>query len=123
MALVWKFLPILISLIILAVIIWQIEPPKAITEITALQIFLLVIPLLILMIFTTNLCFNFWLRSLVISIGLMLLIILKSLDKFNIITVSITLIATYLLAKSCQKRVDTKLLSRAFKPSRLQKQR
>jgi len=123
MALVWKFLPILISLIILGLIIWQIEPPKTITEITALQIFLLVIPLLTLMIFTANLCFNFYLRSLVISIGLILLIILKTLDKFNIITVGITLIATYLLAKSCKRRVDTILPTKTFKISKLQKQR
>lgn len=123
MVLVWKSLPILISLIILGLIIWQIEPPKAITEITALQILLLITPLLTLMIFTANLCFNFWLRSLVVSIGLMLLIILKTLDKFNIITLSITLVATYLLAKSCKKKVDSRFPTRSLKPPKLQKQR
>lgn len=122
MKLVWKLLPIFISLAILALIIWQIEPPKAITQISALQIFLLVTPLLVLMVFTVNLCFNFWMRSMIVSIGLMLLIVLRTLDKLNLVTVSITLIATYLLVKSCKRKVDIKS-PKAFKLSWLQKQR
>lgn len=123
MTLLYRLLPILISTTILGIIIWQIEPPKTITQISALQIFLLVTPLLILIVFTVNLCFNFWMRSMIVSIGSMLLIVLRTLDKLNLVTASITIVATYLLAKSCKRGADIKPPSKAFKLSRLQKQR
>lgn len=117
-----RLLPILISSAILATIIWQIEPPKHITEITVLQVFLVGIPVLTLMFFIANLCFNFWLRSLVVTIGLMLLIVLKTLDQLNIITTGITLVAIYLLVRSCKETPKSKLPIRSFKSSKLQKQ-
>lgn len=121
--LIKRILPILISSAILATTIWQIEPPKHITEITALQVLLVSTPMLTLMFFIANLFLNFWLRSLVVAVGLLLLIALKTLDQLNIITAGITLAAIYLLAKSCHKPSKDKLPIRSFKSSKLQKQR
>lgn len=95
-----KILPIIFFLLILSLIIWQVQPPSSLTSANALQVLLFFIPLFGLLIFTTNLIFGFYLKSLFVSLGVILLLIFQALSILNIFILAIIFIAIFLIIKS-----------------------
>lgn len=98
-----KILPIIFFGCLLGLVVWQIMPPVSLTEVSFFQLFLFFIPLFLLLIFIFNLFFNFFLRSLIVSLGIILLLIFKSLDLLNFVSSLLTISATILLVISFRK--------------------
>lgn len=108
-----KFLPVISSGIIFGFVIWQMEPPQSLTSASILQVLLLFAPLFTFLVFGLNLYFRFYPRSLIISLGIIILLVLKTLDTFNIISVAITIAAVTLISKSFKKVINWKTGSRS----------
>lgn len=98
-----KILPIIIFGGLLGLVVWQIQPPASLTEASFFQFLLFFIPLFLLLIFIFNLLFNFFIRSLILSLGIILLLIFKSLDLLNFVSSFLTILATILLIISFKK--------------------
>lgn len=108
-----KKLPIIFFGCLLGLVVWQIQPPASLTEASFFQIFLFFIPLFLLLTFIFNFYFCFLIRSLIISLGIILLLIFKSLDLLNFISSLFTISATILLVISFKK-------PKAFQQSKIQ---
>lgn len=104
MAALKKILPIFGCGIIFGLVMWNLEPPKSLTQATFWQIVLFFIPLFLLLTFLVNIFLGQLIKSLIISFGVILLLILKSLDMLNFISLLSTLLATFLIALSFKKR-------------------
>lgn len=89
-------------------VIFYMDYPKSLTSATLLQLLFFFIPLSLALITTTNLFINFLLSSASISLGIILLLILKGLDSLNFVTTALTIISVYLLFSYFQK-VKSKL--------------
>lgn len=103
-----KFLPILVLIGVISVVIWQVEPPKSLSQASFWQIGLFFVPLFLLFTLTINFLFHFYLKSVTISLGLTILLVLKSLDIFNIVTIILTILAIILITRSLKKPVSKK---------------
>ena len=98
-----NILPIVIFGACFLVVILYLQPPQSLTGAKLSQVALFFTPLLLLLVALTNLYFKFLPKSLVVSFGLILLLVLKSLDALNLVSVAITVMATILIAKSLKK--------------------
>lgn len=98
-----NILPVLIFGIIFGVIVWYTKPPQSLTSGTFTQILLFFIPLFLFFIFLLNIFLKFLIRSFIISLGIVLLLIFKSLDMFNLVSVFLTLLATMFITISFKK--------------------
>lgn len=127
MLLVKKLLPVLLFGIILGLVILNITPPDSLTSASPWQIIIFFLPLFLFLTFLINILFGFLLRSLIISLGILLLLVLKSLDSLNLVSVLITLIAVGLLIKSLRNSSSSQSkipnLSHLSKQKHLTKQR
>lgn len=98
-----KILPIIFFSCLLGLLVWQIMPPASLTEASIFQFLLFFIPLFLLLTFIFNLYFSFFIRSLILSLGIILLLIFKSLDLLNFVSSLFTTVATILLVISFKK--------------------
>lgn len=95
--------PVVAFGLIFGVVVWQIEPPGSFINISIPQAGLFFIPLFLLFASIINLYFQFWPRSLIVSLGFILLLTLKALGTLNLISLGFTITATILIAKSFKK--------------------
>lgn len=101
--------------IILPVIFWlvfgyvilKIDYPDAITSATIFQLLSFFISLFLALIFTANLFLNF-IFSFFIALGVIILLILKSLDSLNIVSATLTIIALLLVTSYFRKEKKMK---------------
>lgn len=98
-----KILPIIFFGCLLGLVVWFTKPPASLTEASFLQAFLFFIPLFLLLTSIFNLFFNFFFRSLILSLGVILLLIFKSLDLLNFVSSLLTISAVILLIISFKK--------------------
>lgn len=98
-----KLIPIIFFAGVFALVLWQTQPPKSLTSATISQILLFFISLFLFLIFLLNIYFQFLIRSFVISLGVVLLLIFKSLDMLNFVSVILIIAATAFLVVSFKK--------------------
>lgn len=98
-----KLIPVIFFAGIFALVLWQTQPPKNLTSATIFQILLFFIPLFLLLIFLLNIYFQFLVRSFVISLGIVLLLIFKSLETLNFVSGILTVAAIIFLVVSFKK--------------------
>lgn len=92
-----KLLPTFLSVAVLGYVIYFVTPPKNWAEASISQILIFFLPLLSFFTFFTNLFLNNLARSFSLGLGLMVLIVLYSINQFNPVTAGITLILAILL--------------------------
>lgn len=92
-----RFLLALIFGAILAGVINFVEPPKSWGEASNFQILIFFIPLILFFTFLINLFLNHLPRSFALGLGLLMIIVLQALGKFNLITVTLIALSTSLL--------------------------
>lgn len=100
-----KKLVLLLSIITFGLVLWQVKPPQSFTSATFTQILLLFIPLILLLTFLFHLYFHFYLKSLLTSLGIVLLLMLKGLDVLNSISFILGLLGLIALLK-LSKRIN-----------------
>ena len=122
MGLIKKSLTPLISLVVLAYIIYQIEPPKSWEEATLTHWVLFYLPLLVLLTFISNLFIKYPPKSLVLGLGVTLLVILQGLDSLTIITGPFVIIGTILILRSLKTSVNLPKHSRSPRLIKLRRQ-
>lgn len=120
--LIIRIAPLIIFCTAFALVIYLVEPPKSITEAEVLQLILFFIPLFLLTSFALNLLLKFLLRSFIVGLGFMILLILKALDSLNLVTFSLTVLATILLASAFKKKNSYIYQGKFLKAAKLQKQ-
>lgn len=98
-----KLIPIFFFAGIFIWVFLQTEPPKSLTSASVLQILLFFIPLFLLLTFIINIYFNFFIRSIFVSLGITLLLIFKSLEMLNFVSVVLTSAGVILLVVSFKK--------------------
>lgn len=85
-----------------AFVVLRVDYPDTITAASVFQLSSFFISLFFALLFTTRLLLNFAF-SLSVSIGIIILLVLKSLDSLNIVSIALTLIALYLLLSYFKK--------------------
>lgn len=118
-----KITLILIFGIIFAWIIFQIEPPQSLTTASTIQLVLFFLPLLLFLTFLINLFFQFWVRSLIIGLGITVMIALKGLDSLNLISLLLIFLAVFFLSRAFKKNNKKAYQAKILKISKLEKQR
>jgi hypothetical protein len=98
-----KFLPILIFGLLFVNVIYFAKPPQTLTSGTFIQLLLFFIPLFLFLIFLLNIIFRFFIRSFIFSLGIILILIFKSLEMLNILTGALIIIASNFIAISFKK--------------------
>jgi len=119
-----RIFPALLSLIVFVLIIYYTPYPRTWYSASVSQILLFFIPLLVFLTFFLNIFINFYEKSFSLSLGLLILIVLRSIDELNIITGVLTLLAAFLLSTTFKKplwkpRQIQKGLTSPFKISKL----
>lgn len=102
-----KTLPVFISGIIFGVIVYFTTPPQTLTSATFMQLLLFFIPLFLFLMFLLNIIFQFFIRSFIISLGIILLLIFQSLGMLNILTGLLIMIASLFITISFKKSSNT----------------
>lgn len=98
-----KLIPVFFFAGIFALVLWQIQPPQSLTSATIFQILLFFIPLFLLFTCIINIYFDFFIRSIIIGLGITILLIFKSLEMLNIVSVVLTISAIIFLVVSFKK--------------------
>lgn len=98
-----KIIPILVSWGVFIYVILQVPYPETLTQASLLQILVFFIPLFLAFIFTFNSFLKNIFSSCSISLGIIFILTLKSLDSLNIVTSALTIIATSLLVSYFRK--------------------
>ncbi len=98
-----KLLPFLVFLSVFIGIIYYIPPPSSWSEASIFQILIFFIPLLFLLTFFINIFTGYSARSFAISLGIIVLLVLKSVDELNLTTFFLTLVTTILLSTTFKK--------------------
>lgn len=122
MPLLKKFVPVTLFAVILSWVIWQVEPPKSLTNATITHIIIFFLPLFFLLIFLTNLILRFYLKSLVLSFGIVLIFILQALAALNPVSFFLVSLAVILLIKSFKKPASKNYQAKIPQLARLKKQ-
>lgn len=117
-----KLGPIILSVSLFALAVWEITPPEDLSQATPLQLAAFFIPLLCFLTFLFNLYFKFLAKSLAVSLVLTLLLVFKSLDLFNFISLAGAGIALYLVIKYIKTPSKSPMQSKIPKLSQLKKQ-
>ena len=103
MTFILKFVPALIFWGIFGYVILQVPYPETLTQADLIQLLSFFIPLFLALTFTFNLIFNFYLRSIILSFGVVLLLVLKALDSLNWVTGGISIAAIILFTTTFKK--------------------
>lgn len=98
-----KIFPPLLFLAIFAYVIFNVSYPNSLSEATFFQLTAFFVPLLFTLVFTINLFLNFFLHSIPISLGLIILLVLKGLGTLNIVTAILTILAIWLIVGNFKK--------------------
>lgn len=98
-----NILPALIFGVLFGFVVWYTSPPQTLTSGTITQILLFFIPLFLFLMFLLNIFLRFLIRGFVISLGIILLLIFKSLDMLNLVTIVLTILATIFITISFKK--------------------
>lgn len=98
-----KWLPILVPGITWGIVIWKLSPPSSLIEANSAQLILFFAPLFLLLVSIMNLYFNFYLKSIVVGLGIIILLVLQALGILNIVSFILTLIAVLLILKTLKK--------------------
>lgn len=118
MPIILKTIPALIFWGVFIFVIFQVPYPKSLTQASLFQTLSFFIPLFLVLTFTINIFFKIFLSSATISLGLILLLILKAVDALNFVTAGLTLFAIYLFLSYFQKSRKKRLTS-SFKIPKL----
>lgn len=118
-----KILPVIFFGTIVVLVAWLTPPPKSFTQASLFQLVEFFLPLLLFLTFLLNLYFKFFLKSLIFSVGSVILLILQGLAALNIISALLTTIAIFLITKSLKKPVSSSYQSKIPKLSRLSRQK
>lgn len=97
MALVLKIIPALILWGSWIYVIISVPYPESLTKASSYQLLSFFVPLFLALIFTINLFIKNILRSIFISFGIIILLILKALDSLNIVSAGLTILAVLLI--------------------------
>lgn len=98
-----KLIPALFFWGIFIYVIFNIPYPESLTQANSFQLLSFFIPLFLALIFSINLIFKNILRSIFISFGAIILVILKALDSLNLVSAAITILAVALLVSYFKK--------------------
>ncbi len=101
--LIFKLFPALLCWIIFVYVIFQLPYPDSLTSASTFQIFSFFTSLFLSLSFSINIFINFMLRSIIISFGLILLLVLKALNSLNLVSCALTIIAFGLLISYVKK--------------------
>ncbi len=115
-----RLIPPIIFWGVLAYVILNVSYPDSLTQANFIQLILFFIPLLLACIFTIEIFLKNIFMSFSVSLGLIFLLILKSLDTLNLVTVTLVIISVGLLV-SYFRKIKTKNLTKFPKISRLTK--
>lgn len=103
MTIIKKTLPIFISFLILFYLFYFTAPPPSWNEASTLQILGFFLPLVTFVTFTVNLFVNYLPRSFIIGLGVIILVVLKSIEILNFLTaptiILVTILSFYFLKK------------------------
>lgn len=106
-SLILKVIPALFFWGIFIYVILQVPYPNSLTQASIPQLLYFFIPLFLSLIFTLNIFLKSILRSILISFGIIILLILKALDSLNLVSALLTIIAVGLLFSYFKKPVLT----------------
>lgn len=95
-----KLLPVLLFGGLFLAIIYLTSAPKSWFEASVTQILSFFLPLLLFLSFLIDLKLNNLVKSFTVALGVMVLLVLKSIDQLNLVTLALTIIATFLLSSS-----------------------
>lgn len=98
-----KLVPALIFWGIFAYIVLQVPYPNSLTQANVFQLLGFFIPLFLALTFTLKKVLKSFTMSMVLSLGIIILLILKALGVLNFVTGSLTILAIYLLTSSSKK--------------------
>lgn len=98
-----KIFPVLLSLLILGIVVWQAEPPKSLQAASPFQVGIFFLPFLLLLTFLIKLFFKNLLESLSIGIGGTILLLLQGTNNLNFLSLVIIILITTFLVKILKK--------------------
>jgi hypothetical protein len=110
-----------LCLILWILTLWQMSPPTSLTSATPLQIFAFFGPLFLMLLFSLNFIFKFWLKSLIISFEIILLLVfqgLRFLNPFVFLIVAGTILVTLKFIKKQKKFTPLKVTPKIHKLSK-----
>lgn len=100
-----KLLPIFLFGTTLGIVIFYLPPPASLTTASFSQLFSLFAPSILFLVFLFNLYFKSFIKSSLISLGLVLLLALSSLQILNLISLPIIILIFLLILKFSRKKV------------------
>jgi|SRR3989344_5911284 len=112
---IFLLVPVFISWGIFIYVVLKVAYPESLTSANTFQIFSFFSSLFLSLSFTINLIVRFMLKSIIISFGLILLLVLRALNSLNLVSFALTIIAFGLLL-SYLKKPKSRLTSRAKVP-------
>jgi len=110
-----RILPALLAITAFGLIVYYITPPASWTDASVFQILIFFIPLLASLTLLLNIFLSVYSKSFSIALGLMVLLVLKSVDELNPVTAFLTILSSYLLSTTFKKplwkprKVESKL--------------
>lgn len=99
MAEVKKYLPIPFSAVLFLIVVWQIKPPEALIQASLLQLVLFFLPIFFFFVFLTNLYFKFFLKSILVSLAIIVILVLKALNGLNLLSLAFIPLSLTLIIK------------------------
>jgi hypothetical protein len=116
MKLLLKLLPVFFSWVVFISVILFVKYPESLTQSSFLQLIAFFIPLYFGLVFTINLAFNNIPSSSALSLGIVLLLVLKALRAVNNLTVILIIVAVGLLISYFRNPKSPRLTSGRFVP-------
>lgn len=113
----------LVSFAVFGYVIYFTEPPKAWSEASTFQILSFFIPLLCSLTFLINIFLDFLPKSFILSLGIMMLLVLKTANSLNIITGIVTTALTIGFFIFFKKEKSLTIVREIPKLGRLRKRR
>ena len=98
-----RVLPALIFTSIFILVVYFIPPPPSWAEASIFQILIFFLPLLIALTLLLNIFLRLFSKSFSIALGLMVLVVLRSVDELNIVTIFLTITLSYLLSTTFKR--------------------
>ena len=99
-----SIVPALVCWGIFIYVILQVPYPETLTSANTFQIFAFFSAIFLAFSFTLNFFLGYMLKSIIISFGLILLLVLKALNSLNIVSFALTIIAFGLLLSYLKKQ-------------------
>lgn len=104
MAYFLKAIPALIFWGIFILVIFTVPYPETLTSASSIQLLVFFIPLFLSLAFTFEIFIKFLPRSIALSFGLIILLILKPLGSLNLVSAGLTIVAIVLLISYFKKK-------------------